>query len=85
MSEVVGIWLSVAHPGLAHDENVVAETERVSVDGTWSEVEIGVVARSLAGGRAVKVPFWEIFDRFWLLLESLEEPGQLPTHLAVNA
>jgi len=50
MAEVVSVGFAVRHPGLAHDENVVTETERVRVHGDWSEVDIGVVARGLAGG-----------------------------------
>lgn len=47
MTEVVGVGLSVAHPGLAHDENVRPATEWVVVDGDWAEVDIRVVTRCL--------------------------------------
>jgi len=68
---VVGVGLPVRHPGLAHDEDVVAEAERVRVDRDGAEVDIGVVARCLASGRPVEVPLWEVFDGRWDFLQSL--------------
>lgn len=40
VAEVVGVGGSVAHPGLTHDEDVVAKPERVGVHGDWAEVDI---------------------------------------------
>jgi hypothetical protein len=37
---VVCVGLAVGHPGLAHDENVVAESERIGVHGYGAEVDI---------------------------------------------
>lgn len=39
-----------------HIQNVVALPERVGVDGNRAEVDIGVLAGSLAGGTPVEVP-----------------------------
>ena len=72
VAEVVGVWCAVGHPCLAHDENVVTKTEWVRVHGDWTEVDIGVVAWSLASGRSVEIPFWEVLHRLWDLLQGLE-------------
>ena len=61
------VWGSIGIPGLSHDQDVVATTERIGKDGYGADVHIGIVAWSLAGGRPVEVPFWEllvVFDRF---------------------
>lgn len=62
MAEIVGVGLAVGHPRLAHYEDVVAEAEGVGVHCYGTEVDVRVVAGSLGGGGAVKVPFWEVFD-----------------------
>lgn len=62
VAEVVLVRLSVAHPGLAHDEDVGPTTEGVVVDGDRAKVDIGVVARGLAGRGAVEVPLGEVLD-----------------------
>ena len=49
VAEVVGVGLAIRHPGLAHDEDVVAETEGIWVHGNGAEVDIRVVTWSLAG------------------------------------
>ena len=41
---------------LCEDEDVIATAEGVLEDGGGTEVDVGVVARGLVGGRAVKVP-----------------------------
>lgn len=45
---VVGVRLAVSAPSLAHDEDIVAETEGVGVEGNRAEVDIRVVTGSLA-------------------------------------
>ena len=70
-TEVVRIRLAIGHPGLTHDENVVAETEGVGIHCDGSEVDIGIVARSLAGRGAVEVPFGKFFDVFRGLVQGL--------------
>ena len=67
--ELVGGAIRI--PALGHDENIVAATEGIGENGTWSKVHIRVVARRLASGRTVKVPFGEIVDTSGLLAESL--------------
>ena len=62
MTEVELVRLAIAHPRLAHDKDVGPAAERVVVDGDGAEVDVGVVTRSLASRRAVKVPFWEILN-----------------------
>jgi hypothetical protein len=62
---------TVGVPALSQDEKVVATAEWIGEGGHGTEVDIGVLARSLSGGRSVEVPFWKVLDRFWLLVESL--------------
>jgi hypothetical protein len=73
VTEVVCVGAAVRHVGLAHDEDVVAQTERVGVVGNGAEVDIGVVAGRLARRRTVKVPFREVVKTCDLLEESLKE------------
>jgi hypothetical protein len=83
VAEIVGVGLAVRHPALAHDEDVVAQTHWVRVEGFGAEVDIRIVARSLAGGGTVKVPFWELLDFADLLRESLGSESALPFRDAV--
>ena len=69
--EVVLVRGAVRHPGLAHDEDVVAEAERVREQGRRSEVDVRVVAGSLAGGGAVEIPFRQVFDGFGRFAQGL--------------
>jgi hypothetical protein len=48
VTEVVCVGLAIRHVGLAHDEDVVAQTERIGVEGNGAEVDIGVVTGRLA-------------------------------------
>lgn len=48
VTEVEGVGGSIGHPGLAHDEDVVAESPGIGVVGDGAEVDIGVVAGGLA-------------------------------------
>lgn len=41
---------SIRIPGLGHDQDVVASTERIREDGDGANVDIGIVAWRLAGG-----------------------------------
>lgn len=59
---VVLVRSAVVVPGLAQDEDVVAQTERIREEGAGTQVDVGVVAGRLAGGRAVKVPFGQVLD-----------------------
>lgn len=62
VTEVVLVRLSVAHPGLTHDENVGSATEGVIVDRDRAKVDIRVVTRSLASRGTVKVPLGQVLD-----------------------
>jgi hypothetical protein len=73
VAEVVRIWLSVGHPGLTHDEDIVAKSEWIWVVGDRAEIDIRVVAGSLTGRRAVEIPFWELLDVCDFLGDGLEE------------
>lgn len=68
---VVLVWGAIWVPGLAHDEDIGGSTDWIWEDCNWAEIDIGVVAGSLSGRGAVKVPFWEIFGALWLLEEGL--------------
>jgi hypothetical protein len=72
VTEVVCVWLSIGHPGLGHDEDVVAQPNGICVECDGAEVDIGVVTGGLAGGGTVEIPFWELFDLRDLLWESLQ-------------
>jgi hypothetical protein len=48
VAEVESVGGAVGHPGLAHDEDVVAESPGIGVVGDGAEVDIGVVAGGLA-------------------------------------
>lgn len=47
MAEVGPVGGTVVVVGLCEDENVVTTTEGVLEDGGWTEVDIGVMTRSL--------------------------------------
>lgn len=47
MSIVELVGRSIGVPGLAHDENVVSQTDGIGVHGHRTNVDIGVVARGL--------------------------------------
>lgn len=68
---VIRVRLAISAVGLAHDEDVVAQAEGVGVEGDGAEVDIGVVAGSLARRRAIEVPLWEVLDLAGELVESL--------------
>lgn len=48
VAEVVRVGLAIRHVGLAHDEDVVTQTEGVREEVDGAEVDIGVFARRLA-------------------------------------
>jgi hypothetical protein len=48
VAEVVCVGLAIRHVRLAHDQDVVTQTEGVGVEGNGAEVDIRVVARRLA-------------------------------------
>lgn len=58
--ELVGasIWI----PGLAHNDHIRGQTDRVGEECNRTNVDVRVVARSLVGRRAVEVPFWKLVN-----------------------
>lgn len=71
VAEVVLVGRAVGHVRLAHDQDVVTQTEGVRVHGDGAKVDIRVVAGSLARRGAVEIPFGQIRDGFGLLEEGL--------------
>lgn len=63
MAVVKFVGASIWVPGLAHDDDVGFQTERIRVDGNGANVDIGVVACCLTGRRAIKVPLRKLL---WL-------------------
>lgn len=72
VTEVELVGRAIRIPGLAEDEDVFTEAERIREDGNGAEVNIGVVAGGLASGGAVKVPFGEFIGGFDRLGEGLK-------------
>jgi hypothetical protein len=62
MAVVELVRATIRVPGLAKDKNVVASAEWVREERDRADVDVRVVTRGLTGGRAVKVPFWELVD-----------------------
>ena len=67
--ELVGAAVMV--PGLAHDKDVVATTERIGEDGNGAKVDIRVIARSLTTRRSIEVPFRKLIRAFDRLVKCL--------------
>ena len=68
---VVLVGRAVRVPALGEHEDVLAEADRVRVDGDGLEVDIRVVAGGLARGRAVKVPCGQVLGLVILLGKGL--------------
>lgn len=67
MTKIGVVGSPIVVVSLSKHENVLATTERILENGSGTEVDIRVVARSLVGGRAVKVPnaqFGDVGDGF---------------------
>ena len=47
MAEVGFIGCAIVVVGLSHNDDVLSSTEGVLEDGSWAEVDIGVVTRGL--------------------------------------
>lgn len=59
---VVGLGgLLVVLVRVAQDETVVAQVERIAVDGNWVKVDVRVASFSLIGRATVVVPDWQLF------------------------
>ena len=75
MAVIELVWCSIGIPALTDNQDVWALTEWVGEDSNGSEVDIGVVAWSLASRAAVEVPLWEVikgkFTTLWDLGEGL--------------
>lgn len=72
MAEIGLVGGAVVVVGLAEDDDVVATTEGILEDGSRTEVDVGVMARGLVGGRPVEVPDAELADVGDLGLDGLE-------------
>ena len=74
---VVGlVGSAVVVVALGKDEDVFATTERILEDGGGPQVNVGVATRSLAGGRAVKVPNTQLTDIGDFLVNGLYADSQ---------
>lgn len=71
MAVVVLVGGAVGVPALGQDDDVGGAAEGVGVDSARAEVDVGVFAGGLVGGRAVKVPDGKIFGLVVALLERL--------------
>jgi hypothetical protein len=75
MAVVELVWGSIWIPALAKNEDVWVAAEWIWEDGDWAEVDVGVVAWGLTGGRPVEIPLWEVFKLdlaiFWDLGDGL--------------
>lgn len=61
MVAVVGlVGGTIVVVGLCEDEDVVSTAEGVPKDGSWTKVDVRVVAGGLVGGGAIKVPNSEV-------------------------
>lgn len=56
------VWRSIGIPALTDNQNVWALTEWIGEDSNRSEVNIGVVAWSLASRASVEVPLWQVIN-----------------------
>jgi len=65
------IGAAIPVPGFAHHKDVVAAAEGIGVHGAGAEIDIGVFACSLAGGRSVEIPFRELVNALDGLVECL--------------
>jgi hypothetical protein len=72
-------------PGLAQDDDVVPLAEGIREDGDGANVDIGVVARRLAGGGTVEVPLGELIDGLDRLEEGLSPSSQLGLFVCCSA
>lgn len=76
MAVVVLVGGTIGIPALAKDEDVVSTTERIGEDGDRAEVDIGVLARGLAGGGTVEVPLGELLNGGGNLAQGLQRTSQ---------
>lgn len=73
MAVVELVWGSIGIPAFSDDQDVGGTTERIGEDGHRSEVNIRIVARSLTGRAAVKVPLRKILNFEFTALRDLGE------------
>jgi hypothetical protein len=62
------------------DEDVITAAEGILEDGSWAQVNVGVMARSLVGGGTIKVPDSEFTDIRDLLAHGLLDPWSILIH-----
>ena len=56
------VWSAVVVVALSEDENIITTTEGVLEDGDWPQVDVGVTAWSLVGGRTIEIPNSQLPD-----------------------
>ena len=71
MAVVEFVGAAIPVPGFAEHENIVAATEGVGVNRDGAKVDVGILARSLAGRRAIEIPFGELVGALDRLVERL--------------
>lgn len=72
MTVVKFVGSSIWVPCLAHDQYIVAKSERIGIESNRSDVDVGIVTGRLAGRRAVEIPFWQILDALDRFIDGLE-------------
>jgi hypothetical protein len=77
MAVVSSVRGAVVIVTLRENEDIVAAAEGVLENGSGTQVDVGVMARSLIGGRTIKVPDTELGDVGDFLAHSLHVPRQL--------
>ena len=60
---VVGVRGAISVPALTDHQDVRGQAERVGEDRHRAQVDVGVVARCLAGGGTVEVPLGQVLER----------------------
>lgn len=65
------VWRSIRIPGLTHDNDIWLATPWVGENRARSDVDIGIVTRSLVGRRSVEVPLREIINTLWWFAQGL--------------
>jgi len=78
--ELVG--RSIRIPAFGQDQNVWCTTKRIGEDSNRSEIDIGVVARSLPGRGTIEVPLWKVIHV--VLLAVLGQLGQGLRHATIS-
>jgi len=71
VAEVEFVGRTIVVPALCKDEDVGRAEERIGEYSNGLQVDIGILARSLAGGRAIEIPGGEVLRSVLLGREGL--------------